>query len=476
MTADDKRKSAHPYIPNSVPSIQARMLEAIGAGDIEEFYTNIPEALRVKGELNLPEPMVSEHELRRHVSGILSRNRSCAEMLCFRGGGCARHYVPAVCDEINRRSEFLTAYAGEPYEDHGRFQTLFEYASLMGELLDLEVVSIPTFDWNQAASTSIRMAQRINGRSQILIGEHVPADRLSTITNYCRSAMQIVTVRTDARTGLMDLADLEAKLSRDTIGVYFENPSYLGRIEHQGQQIAERVHAAGGLCLVGVDPISLGVLAPPSHYGADIVCGDLQPLGMHMQQGGGQAGFIASRDEVRFVCEYPYRLFGITETAVPGEWGFGDVLYDDRTSFGAREKGKEFVGTATALWGVTAGVYLALMGPTGMTRVGRTIVQNTRYAMKVLGAIEGVEVRCADTSHFKEFAIDLNATGTTPADVNEALLKHDILGGIDGAGQVPGSEGCMILCITERHTSNDIDRLGSAVAAAVARPPAVASA
>jgi len=311
MTTDNPSKSAHPYIPNSVPSIQARMLEAIGASDVEEFYASIPEALRVKGKLDLPEPLVSEYELRRHVSGILSRNRSCAELLCFRGGGCAQHYVPAICDEINRRSEFLTAYAGEPYEDLGRYQVL--------------VVSIPTFDWNQAAATSIRMAQRINGRSQILIGEHVPADRLSTITNYCRSAMQIDTVRTDVQTGLADLADLEARLSSDTIGVYFENPSFLGRIDHQGQQIAELVHAAGGLCLVGVDPISLGVLAPPSHYGADIVCGDLQPLGMHMQQGGGQAGFIATRDEERFVREYPSRLFGIAETAVPGEWGFGAI-------------------------------------------------------------------------------------------------------------------------------------------------------
>jgi glycine dehydrogenase subunit 1 len=469
MAADVKSKSAHPYIPNSVRSIQARMLEAIGAADIEEFYEKIPEALRVKGNLDLPEPIASEQELRRHVSGILSRNRSCAEMLCFRGGGCAPHYVPAICDEINGRSEFLTAYAGEPYEDHGRFQTLFEYASLMGELLDLDVVNVPTFDWNQAASTSIRMAQRITGRSRMLISEHVPADRLSTITNYCRSAMQIATVRVDGRTGLIDLADLEAKLSSDVIGVYFENPSYLGCIDPQGRRIAELVHAAGGLCLVGVDPISLGVLAPPSHYGADIVCGDLQPLGMHMFQGGGQAGFIATRDEERFVCEYPSRLFGITETLVPGEWGFGDVLYDERTSFGNREKGKEFVGTAAALWGVTAGVYLALMGPSGMTRVGRTIMMNTRYAMKVLGSIEGIEVRCPDTAHFKEFAIDLSATGTTPAALNERLLESDILGGIDLAGQVAGAEGCMLICVTELHRSEEIDRLAQAMAAAVSR-------
>jgi glycine dehydrogenase subunit 1 len=174
---------------------------------------------------------------------------------------------------------------------------------------------------------------------------------------------------------------------------------------------------------------------------------------MHMFQGGGQAGFIATRDEERFVCEYPSRLFGITETLVPGEWGFGDVLYDERTSFGNREKGKEFVGTAAALWGVTAGVYLALMGPSGMTRVGRTIMMNTRYAMKVLGSIEGIEVRCPDTAHFKEFAIDLSATGTTPAALNERLLESDILGGIDLAGQVAGAEGCMLICVTELHRS-----------------------
>lgn len=439
------------------------MLDSIGAADMEDLYATIPEELRFRGEMNLPEALDSELELRRHVGNILNRNRSCQDLLNFRGGGCAQHYVPAVCDEINRRSEILTAYAGEPYEDHGRFQMLFEYASLMGELLDLDVVNVPTFDWNQAAATSIRMIQRINGRWKMLYSELIAPDRLATIDNYCRSAVELVPVRCDPQTLSLDLEDLEAKLDDDAVGFYFENPGYLGRIEDQGQQIADRVHGAGGFLVVGADPIALGVLAPPSQYGADMTCGDLQPLGIHMQQGGGQAGFIATRDEEKFVREYPSRLFGIARTRTEGQWGFGDVLYDERTSFGAREKGKEFVGTATALWGITAGVYLALMGPGGMQQVGRTIMQNTRYAMQRLSAIDSVRVRASECAHFKEFVVDLSQTSLTVSEINQRLLQRDIQGGVDLTGRMPGFDGCMLVCVTEIHSADDINRFADAL-------------
>ena len=456
--------TAHPYVPNSAQEVQQSMLAVIGAQSMDDLYAAIPEALRFRGRMDLPPAMVSEFELRRHVDGLLARNRSCGDLLSFRGGGCAQHYVPAVCDEVNRRSEFLTAYAGEPYEDHGRFQTLFEYASLMGELLDLDVVNVPTFDWNQAAATSIRMAQRITERTAMLYSETISPQRLSTIRNYCRSSMALIPVRHDRQGGALDVSDLQAKLSGDSIGMYFENPGYLGLIEDQGRRIADVVHEAGGLLIVGVDPISLGVLTPPVHYGADITCGDLQPLGIHMNHGGGQAGFIASRDEPRFVREYPSRLFGITETDTPGQWGFGDVLYDERTSFGAREKGKEFVGTATALWGITAGVYLALMGPQGMVQVGRTIMQTCRYAMEKLASIDSVAVRAASRPHFKEFVVDLSGAAMSPAEVNAELLKQDIIGGIDLTGPLSGFDRCLLMCVTEVHSADDIDRLAGAIA------------
>jgi glycine dehydrogenase subunit 1 len=212
------------------------------------------------------------------------------------------------------------------------------------------------------------------------------------------------------------------------------------------------------LCVVSVDPITLGVINPPAAYGADIACGDIQSLGMHMWYGGGHGGFIASRDEPRFVMEYPSRLFGIGPTRVEGEYGFGDVAYE-RTSFALREEGKEWVGTASALWGITAGVYLALMGPEGMAEIGEGIMQRARYAMNRLGRLPGVRVPFTSTPHFGEFVVDFNATGKTVAEINRALLAHDIFGGKDLSSEFLELGQSALYCVSEVHTQTDLDRL-----------------
>jgi glycine dehydrogenase subunit 1 len=452
----------HPYIPNSVPEVQAEMLREIGAASVEELYATIPERLRLKRAMNLPEPLLSEVELKKHVEAVLSRNTSCRDYLSFLGGGCSQHDVPAVCDEINQRSEFLTAYAGEPFEDHGRFQALFEYESLMGELLDMDVVNVPTFDGAQAASTSIRMASRITGRSHVLVSDTVSPDRLLVIGNYCRSDLKIEAVRHCPVTGRVDLKDLKGKISKATAAVYFENPSYLGCVDDQGEKISDLIHQAGGISVVAVDPISLGVIEPPSHYGADIVCGDIQPLGIHMHFGGGHGGFIATRDEERFVREYPSRLFGIEETAVEGEYGFGDVLYE-RTSFADRDKSKEFVGTAAALWGITAGVYLSLMGPKGMQEIGKSIMQKSQYAAKRLWELRGASLSFPEAVFFKEFVVDFNKTGKSVKTINAALLREKIFGGVDLSEQFPEMGQAALFCVTEIHTKEEIDRLAESL-------------
>jgi len=457
----EKKEMVHPYIPNSVPEIKAKMLKEIGVTNIEALFEDIPEHLRFNRQLNLPKPFLSEYTLKRHVEEILSKNQTCQENISFLGGGCWKHYVPAICDEINQRSEFLTAYAGEPYEDHGRFHALFEYESMMGELLDMDVVNVPTYDWGQAASTSIRMAERITNRSEILISKLVSPDRLGVIRNYCHPVVKIKLIDYNPQTGLVDLNDLESKLSSNSIGFYFENPSYFGTIEDQGYKISDIVHANGALSLVGVDPISLGVIIPPSHYGADIVCGDIQPLGIHMQYGGGLAGFIATRDEEKFVMEYPSRLFGITHTTVEGEWGFGDVTYE-RTSFDKREQGKEFVGTMAALWGITAGVYLALMGPQGMYDLGKVILQKTQYAMNRISTVQGLNVSF-QSSNFKEFVVDFKDSGKTIEEVNKFLLEKRIFGGINLSKGFPELGESALFCVTEIHTKSDIDRLTQAL-------------
>ena len=448
--------NSHPYIPNTAPEVRKEMLKEIGAKGIDDLYADIPEFLRFRDKLNMPEALSSEKELRRHIEEIIAKNTSTDDALSFLGGGSASHYVPAICDEINQRSEFHTAYAGEPYEDHGRFQALFEYSSLMGELLEFDVVSIPTYDWMQAVCTSLRMVGRITGKNRLLISSAISPDRLSAIHNYCRSHHKIEIFQHCPKTGMVDLEELKERLGDDVAGVYFENPSYFGVIEENGEKIADLAHSFESLLVVGVDPLSLGVLNPPSRYGADIVCGDLQTLGIHPSMGGYHAGFISSRDEEKFVQEYPSRLFSILKTEKEGEWGFGDVLFE-RTSFAKREKGKEFVGTAAALWGITAGVYLSLMGPQGMRKVGELILCNARYARDQFAQIDGVSIGFA-SSHFKEFVLDFNETGKSLSRINQELLKKNIFGGFDLGTILPDCYGKALFCITECHSKEDIDK------------------
>jgi glycine dehydrogenase subunit 1 len=457
----------HPYIPNSVPAIKKEMLRAVGAASVDDFYADVPEALRLREPLDLPEALSSEQTLRRHVAGLLARNTAAGsgspgEYLSFLGAGCYHHHVPAVCDEVNGRGEFLTAYAGEPYDDHGRFQALFEYASMMGELLNMDVVNVPTYDGFQAAATSLRMASRLTHRPEALVHGAIDPGKLSKILDYVRPVMGVRLLAYDPATGQLDLDALRAEISERTAAVYFENPAYLGFLETQGAEIAAIAHAQGVQCVVAANPISLGVLAPPADYGADIVCGDIQPLGIHMQYGGGHGGYIATRDEAEYVMEYPSRLFGIAPTRVPGEYGFGDVAYE-RTSFAVREEGKEWVGTAAALWGITAGVYLALMGPQGMAELGEGLMARARYAMLRLDHIAGVRAPAFRAPHFHEFVVDFNATGRTVAEIHAALLERGILGGKDLSQEFPALGQSALYNVTEIHTQADIDRLAAAL-------------
>lgn len=454
-----KKNIIYPYIPNSVPSTKAEMLRQVNAKSVDEFYADIPESIRFKGKLHLPEPFLAEAELVRHVEELLSKNISVRERLSFLGAGCWQHHVPAVCDEINSRGEFLTAYAGEPYEDKGRFQALFEYESMMGELLNMDVVNVPTYDGFQAAGTALLMAGRITGRSEVLICGTIGGDKFSKIRDFVEPHLKTELLEYMPGSGLLDLSDLKTNITENTAAVFFENPSYLGFVETQAAEIAGLAHQHGALCVVYVDPISLGVLNPPVEYGGDIVCGDIQPLGIHLWYGGGHGGFIATQDDPTFVLEFPSRLFGISSTIVEGEYGFGDVAYE-RTSFALREEGKEWVGTASALWGITAGVYLALMGPLGMVEIGEGLLQRTAYAIQKLRQVPGLKIRFHGI-HFKEFVVDFNGTGQTVTSIHHKLLDKGIFGGKDLSEEFPALGQCALYAVTEIHSQADIDRLAA---------------
>jgi glycine dehydrogenase subunit 1 len=462
----EEKKRVYPYIPNSEPGVRETMLREIGVETIDDLLPDVPDSIRMKGRMNLPDPLCSEPDLRRHVEGLLSENVTCGECLSFLGSGCYDHHVPAVVDEIIGRSEFLTAYAGEPYEDHGRFQALFEYQSMMSGLMDFDVCNVPTYDGSQAAGTSLRMASRITGRKKVLLAGNMNPDRMRIVKTYIDEALSPELISWSPDTGLVDLQDLGRKLGPDVAAVYIENPSYLGGIEHRGAEIGAMTHDAGAIFIVSPDPSSLGILQPPSRYGADIACGDIQSLGIHMNFGGGVGGFICTSSDRRFVEEYPSRLFGIAPTS-KGEWGFGDVAWE-RTSFANRETAKEFVGTHAALWGIAAAVYLASMGPQGMADLGKVITRRSLYARKVLGDLPGVSTARPSAVCFKEFVVDFAGTGKTVAEINGKLLEKRIFGGKDLSSDFPELGPCALYCVTEKITVDDIDRLASALAEIIA--------
>jgi len=465
-----KKHLVHPYIPNSVPEVKEEMLREIGVKDAEELYMEmIPERFRLKKPMKLPKPLLAEYDLKRHVEKILSKNKTCKEYLNFLGAGCWQHYVPAVCDEIARRSEFLTAYAGGTYSDLGKFQAFFEFQSMMGELVGMDVVAVPTYDWGASAGNAIRMASRITGRKEALVPKIISPRRLSIIRNFCQPALMpghidVELVNYDPETGMLDLEDLRNKISLKTAGVYFENPSYLGIIEAQGEEISKIAHKNGAESIVGIDPISLGVLAPPAEYGADIVCGEVQPLGIHMHCGGGLCGFIASRDEEKYVGEYPSLLISITDTQREGEYAFGQCRYD-RTSYVGRDKAKDWVGTSTALWSIVAAVYMALMGPSGMKEIGEAIIQKSHYVAKLLSEVQGIKILFSN--FFKEFIVNFDGTGKTVYEINRDLLKHGIFGGKDITREFPELGSSALYCVTEIHTIEDLKKLANALAEVV---------
>jgi glycine dehydrogenase subunit 1 len=458
--------AAHPWMANSLADIKQAMLREIGAKSIEELFKQIPVGHRLKTPLRLPRQLKSEAELKRHLVSTLARNGTCEQYLNFLGAGCWQHHVPAVVDEIVGRAEFLTPVWGSPQSDHGRNQAWFEYASQMGELLNMEVVQLPVYSWGCAIGHAIRMAARLNGRHEVLVPRLIDPERLSVIRNYCEPMemarhIGVVQVAHDRKTGGLDLRDLKAKISSKTAAVYVESPGYLGMIEAQGAEIAKIARSHGAETIVGVDPISLGVLQPPADYGADIAVGPTQPLGVHMNCGGGVGGYIASRDEETYVRQYNGFLVSITGTTQPGEHGFS-LSCSHQTSYGMREEGRDWTGNSVYLWAIANAVYMSLLGPQGFREVGELILQQAHYAAKAIGRIKGVRI-AFPKGFFKEFVVGFDGTGKTVARINKALLKRGIFGGKDISKEFPEFGQSALYCVTETHTRDDIDRLVAAL-------------
>jgi len=450
----------HPYIPSSAPHARAELLAAIGVDSVDDLYASIPDHLRMHRPLRLPAAIDSEQRLARHVNGLLAANTSTDDVISFLGYGCYPHYVPAVCSEVNGRAEFLTAYAGETYEDHGKWQAIFEYVSLMADLLEMDVVTVPTYDGLQAAATALRMAVRMTGRAKVLVSAATSDALREKIATYLDGAAEVEILPYGPKAGAIAPDTAASRIDSSVAAVLVQSPNVFGVIETGQAAIAAAAHAAGALFVVSADPISLGFLEAPAAAGADIVCGDIQALGLGMHYGGAHGGYLAVHDEERFIFQLPSRLFGLAPTARRGELGFTDVAYE-RTSLARREEGVEWVGTAAALWAITAAVYLSTLGPHGLAEIGDTVAANTRYAIDSLRTNGNITLPFATEPHWREFVVQFGHRSVT--EVNDALLQRGIFGGADMSAHFPDLHNAALFCVTEQHSKADIDDLVSAI-------------
>ena len=454
--------TAHPYIPNSAPAVRADMLATIGVDASDDLFASIPAHLRAADDLALPAALPSESQLRRYFSEVLAQNVDTTDHLSFLGGGCWAHAVPAVCDEIAGRGEFTSAFMGlGGASTTGAYQALFEYQSLISELVGLDVAPLPAYDWAWAASTALLMAVRATARSRILVVDTVGPERRAQITARLPLRVELEWVGHDLASGSIDLDDLRRRVD-GAAALYFENPSYLGLLENDLDEVRQITASAGCRLVAGVDPTSLGVVRDPGSYGADLACGELQPLGQHQTFGGSAAGFLSCRLDEALLAELPNIYISAVPTVRAGEFDFFWGNFES-TSYATRGESDDVIGCGSTMAGIIAATYLSLMGPTGMAELGEALRARAQYLRDRLATVPGVGTARMTGVPFKEVIVDFSGSGRSPAQINAALLDRQILGGIDLGAEFAELAGCALYSVSEEHTREDLDHLANTI-------------
>lgn len=452
----------HPWIPVTEET-QQEMLKSIGVRDFEDLFRNIPEKFRLRRDLDLPDTH-SEIEVTRRIIELAQKNRPANDGRTFLGAGVAPHYIPAAVSSLAGRSEFVTAYTSyQPEISQGMLQTLFEYQSLMAELLEIDVVNSSMYDMATSLAEAILMAVRIKKRLKFLVPGTVNPEHLRVSETYAEPVgIDIQKIDYDSKTGLMSISDLQEKLDDSVAGVYIANPTFFGVLESQVDQIAKLTHEAGALLVAGVDITSLGLIRPPGDYDADIVIAEGQPLGVPMTYGGPLLGIFGCRMDRKLVYQMPGRLVGLTRTSEePYERGFVLTL-SPREQHIRREKATSNICSNQALMAVTAAIYTSLLGKTGFKELSESILYNSNYAAKKLDAISGVKAPAVGDAIWKEFIVQFEES-VTAEEVHQQLQKKNLHGGIVLTKEFPELGEAMLFCVTELHTKETIDELVNAV-------------
>lgn len=430
------------------------MLATIGVSSIDELFREIPENLRIKGQLDIPSAL-DEDQLFRHLAELASRNVNLVDHVCFLGAGIYDRYIPASVGAIISRGEFLTAYTPyQPELSQGYLQTIYEYQSMVAELFGMDLSNASMYDGATAMAEAAIMSHGVNGRQKIAISDAVHPHYRQVLETYCWSVgLDIVTIATaDGQT-----SDYSA-LDSDTACLVVQYPNFFGTVEDLGRA-RDAIRAAGGLFIIVADPTACALLKSPGEFDADIVVGEGQPLGVAMGYGGPLVGLFSCKME--HVRRIPGRIVGRTVDH-DGKPGYVMTLRTREQDI-RREKATSNICTNEALMALAATVYMSALGKNGMKQVAETSVRNTQYAIQKLTEA-GAKLRFPNQRVFCEFVLEVPGD---PAAIRDRLIDQGILAGLPLGPYYPELSNCLLVAVTETRTKAQIDQFAEGLKAAL---------
>lgn len=439
-----------PYIPNT-PEDQKQMLGTIGVSSIDELFCDIPDDIILKKKLNINDEM-SEMELLKYMKNISDKNISLEELTCFLGAGAYDHYIPAVVNHIISKPEFYTAYT--PYQaeiSQGTLQTIFEYQSMICELTGLEAANASMYDGATACAEAALVAVDSTRKKKIVVSKTVHPETRKVLKTYTKfKGAELIEI--EMIDGVTDVDKLNAEVGKDTAAVIVQSPNFFGIIEDV-TEVEKITHSNKSIFIMSVDPISLGLLKSPGELGADIAVGEGQGLGNSISYGGPYLGFMAANS--KFMRKMPGRIVGQTED-VDGKRGFVLTL-QAREQHIRREKATSNICSNEAINALSAAIYLTTMGKKGLKEVAYQSTIKAHYAIEEMTK-SGNFKPLFNKPFFKEFAVKAEKD---PSLINSELLKNKILGGYCLGKDYPSYDDCLLFCVTEKRTVQEIGKLVS---------------
>jgi glycine dehydrogenase subunit 1 len=438
------------YLPHTSAE-RDQMLEAIGAESVDELFANIPSELR-SGPPNIPLGM-SEMEVLRLVNTLSDTNLDLERTPSFLGGGAYNHYIPSAVGAITGRSEFYTSYTPyQPEVSQGTLQVIYEYQTMIAEITGMDVSNASLYDSATAVVEATTIAINETSRNRIGIMRGVHPETRRVLDTYLRAQGFELTELDEE--WVADTEATSAQIDESYAAVVAQSPNFWGAIEPMAD-LVNGTHRAGALFISVNNPLSLGILAPPGEYGADIAVGCGQPFGIPLMYGGPYLGLIAVRAGLE--RRLPGRIAGATMDT-QGRRGFVLTL-QAREQHIRREKASSNICTNHALMALAAAVHLSLLGKVGLQETATLCLQKAHYAAGRIVELPGFSLT-SDAPFFNEFAIEAPVSA---AEINRFLLSREIVGGVDLGQFDPRHDGCLLLAFTEMNTRSDIDNLVDAL-------------